>query len=81
MTGSSLRSSRIGGVFKQSILAALVFGVALVLAPEDPRAQATIVSGITRLMSAGSGNALSRLKPKSRIALWSVRLVGLGPFQ
>jgi hypothetical protein len=42
MTGSSLRSSRIGGVFKQTILAALVFGVALVLAPEDPRAQATI---------------------------------------
>ena len=42
MMGSSLHSSRIGGVFKQSILAALVFGVALVLAPEDPRAQATI---------------------------------------
>ncbi len=42
MTGSSLRSSRIGGVFKYSILAALVFGVALVLAPEDPREQATI---------------------------------------
>jgi hypothetical protein len=42
MTGSSLRSSRIGGVFKQFILAALVFGVALVLAPEDPRAQASI---------------------------------------
>jgi hypothetical protein len=42
MTGSSLRFSRIGGVFKQSILAGLVFGVALVFAPEDPRAQATI---------------------------------------
>ena len=42
MTDSSLRSSRIGGVLARSILAVLVFGVAVLLAPEDPRAQATI---------------------------------------
>ena len=42
MTDSSLGSSRIVGVVARSTLAALVLGVALVLAPEDPRAQATI---------------------------------------
>ncbi|MFL2488564.1 MAG: hypothetical protein ACJ0GM_00325 [Parasynechococcus sp.] len=42
MTDSSLRSSKIGGVLTRTIFAALVFGVALLLAPEDPRAQATI---------------------------------------
>jgi hypothetical protein len=42
MTDSSMRSTKIAGVFTRTILAALVFGVALLLAPEDPRAQATI---------------------------------------
>ena len=42
MTESSLRSSKIGGVLTRTIFAALVFGFALLLAPEDPRAQATI---------------------------------------
>jgi hypothetical protein len=42
MTDSSLRSKGSSGVLTRSILAALVFGVPLLLAPEDPRAQATI---------------------------------------